>query len=157
MRVCSSLMENRGNGAAKRRTRDCSAPAASQINKDIPETHHARGQLPLALGPLAEPEPDLAVVPGTIDDYRNRHPGAAVLVVEIADTSLEFDRTRMAEMYARSEIPEYWILNLVDHQLVVFREPRENRYGVHLMLGADSSISPLAAPEARLQILSLLP
>jgi len=77
--------------------------------------------------------------------------------VEIADTSLEFDRTRKAEMYARSEIPEYWILNLVDHQLEVFREPRENRYGVHLMLGADSSISPLAAPEARLQILSLLP
>ena len=67
-----------------------------------------RAQLPLAPAPdvLSEPEPDLAVVPGAIEDYRDQHPSTAALVVEVADTSLEFDRTRKATVYATAGIPE---------------------------------------------------
>jgi Uma2 family endonuclease len=121
--------------------------------------HEVRAQMPLALAhdTMSEPEPDVAVVIGTIDDYRDHHPAMAILVAEVADTSVEFDRTRKAEMYARSHIPEYWILNLVDHRLEVLRQPRGNQYEVHLIFGADDSVSPLAAPEARLKVSSLFP
>src|SRR4051812_33206342 len=72
-----------------------------------------RGQLPLDLGDDSAPEPDLAVVYGSIRDFRDHHPTTAVLVVEVADSSLLHDRKRKIPLYARAGIQEYWILNLV--------------------------------------------
>lgn len=71
-----------------------------------------RSQLPLSLNDLSQPEPDIAVVTGSPRDYRDAHPAHAVLVVEVADTTLAYDRTRKLATYARSGIPEYWILDL---------------------------------------------
>ncbi|MGQ0548838.1 MAG: Uma2 family endonuclease [Armatimonadota bacterium] len=62
------------------------------------EGHDVRAQLPLAAGTYSEPEPDIAVVPGSLDDYREQHPTTAVLVVEIADSTLGFDRRRKQAM-----------------------------------------------------------
>jgi Putative restriction endonuclease len=70
--------------------------------------YEIRGQLPLALGEDSEPEPDLAVVTGGIRDYLHHHPTTALLVVEIADSSLLHDRKRKIPLYARSGIPEAW-------------------------------------------------
>src|SRR5262249_41645348 len=70
-----------------------------------------------------EPEPDVAVVPGAWADYRSDHPARPALVVEIAETSLAFDRGEKASLYARAGVGDYWILNLVDRVLEVLRDP----------------------------------
>ena len=116
-----------------------------------------RPQLPLALGPVSEPEPDIAVVPGSLDDYRKHHPTTALLVAEIADSTLDFDRTRKQEIYARAQIPEYWIINLVAGLLEVYREPQGAAYRTALRLGPDEIVAPLAAPATQLRVRDLLP
>ena len=74
--------------------------------------HSVRVQLPLIFGSHNKPEPDLAVVVGSFDDYKRKHPTAAVLVVEVSDSTLLQDRTAKAGVYARAGIEEYWIVNL---------------------------------------------
>lgn len=88
----------------------------------FPRGFDVRVQLPLALGPDHEPEPDVCVVHGCFRDYRHEHPAAAVLVVEVSDTTLAFDRFK-AGLYAQAGIPEYWIVNLKDNRLEVHRDP----------------------------------
>jgi Uma2 family endonuclease len=89
-----------------------------------------RNQLPLILGDRSVPEPDLAIVPGGALDYVEAHPTTALLVVEVSDSSLPQDRLTKAAIYARGGVPEYWIVNLVDDRVDVFREPlpRRGRY-----------------------------
>lgn len=80
-------------------------------------------QLPLTLGADSEPEPDLAVVRAQDAASTRRHPRTAILVVEVAGDSLRFDRRTKLALYASSGIPEYWIVNLEDAVIEVFREP----------------------------------
>ncbi|HLH23093.1 MAG TPA: Uma2 family endonuclease [Chloroflexota bacterium] len=87
------------------------------------EGYTVRVQLPLALGQYSEPEPDAAVVVGDVRDFVAAHPTSAVLVVEVSDTTLSFDRDAKGSLYAAAGIPEYWIVNLVDYWLEVYREP----------------------------------
>src|SRR5262249_28514161 len=67
--------------------------------------------LPMAPDDVSEPEPDLAVLPGTVEDFEGEHPATALLVVEVAESSLSFDRKRKGGLYARAGITEYWIVN----------------------------------------------
>lgn len=73
----------------------------------------------------SEPEPDVAIVRGNTRDYLDRHPGASdiALVVEVADSNLERDRTTKQRLYARHGIPVYWIINLLELQIEVYTEP----------------------------------
>jgi Uma2 family endonuclease len=120
--------------------------------------YDVRVQLPLALGPDSEPEPDVAVVRGHWRDYVNAHPTTALLVVEVADSSLDFDRRRKGRIYAQAGIPEYWIVNLIDRGLDVFRDPRPGGgYQTEQRFGADGAISPLTMPAARIAVKDLLP
>ncbi len=121
------------------------------------DRYDVRVQLPLALDPYSEPEPDVAVVEGTLDDYVEAHPSTAVLVVEVADASLAFDRTRKATLYARAGIPDYWIVNLIDTTLEVYRQPRGHAYQVCQTLSRHDQITPLALPEAVLDVARLFP
>jgi Uma2 family endonuclease len=93
---------------------------------------HLSVQLPVTLTNFSEPEPDLAVIRGRPADYATRHPGPGdiLLVIEVADTSLTYDRTTKLELYASVGIPQYWVVNLRDNLVEVFEEPRpnENRY-----------------------------
>jgi Uma2 family endonuclease len=82
-----------------------------------------RVQKPLAVSDESEPEPDVAVVRGSVRDYARLHPSTAVLVAEAANSSLRFDRTRKEPLYARAGIPEYWILNLIERVLEVCHDP----------------------------------
>jgi Uma2 family endonuclease len=116
------------------------------------EGYDVRAQLPLALGEHSEPEPDIAVVPGSLDVYRDHHPTTAALLVEVADSSLAFDRTQKLAMYAAAQIPEYWVVNLVDRVLEVYRDPQGAAYRTALRLGPDQAVTPLAAPAARLRV-----
>jgi Uma2 family endonuclease len=122
-----------------------------------------RNQLPLDLGPRSEPQSDFAVVPGEPRDYRH-HPRTALLVVEISDTSLSYDRVRKSELYARAVLADYWIVNLVDMQLEVFREPhqvarwpRRSAYETITILKGSETVTPLAAANARIKVRDLLP
>lgn len=123
-----------------------------------------RVQLPLALGGDSEPEPDVAVVPGEASDYVARHPTSAVLVVEIADTTLRFDRSTKASLYASFGIAEYWIVNLADRVLEVHRRPQPrssepfgHQYGEVVRLKIEETVSPLAAPSAQIRVADLIP
>jgi Uma2 family endonuclease len=116
-----------------------------------------RCQLPFALDSSSEPEPDLAVVEGSPRDYRDAHPSEAVLIVEVADSSLEFDRTRKLAAYARNDIPEYWILNLESSVLEVCRRPRAQDYGDRRTYESGDGVTPLHAPQQRLLVADLLP
>lgn len=122
-----------------------------------------RMQAPLAVDDHSEPEPDASVVPGSPDDYSD-HPRDAVLVVEVSDTTLRYDRTRKASLYARAAIAEYWIVNLVDRRLEVCREPVVDaaqafgfRYAERESFDVGATIAPLAAAGAVVPVAALLP
>lgn len=94
------------------------------LQKAVPEGWFVNSQEPVTLSD-GEPEPDGAVVRGLRRQYRDRHSGPmdVALVVEVADSSLERDRSEKKRSYARAGIPIYWIVNLRDSQLEVYTEP----------------------------------
>jgi Uma2 family endonuclease len=120
-----------------------------------------RTQAPIALDDVSEPEPDIAVVPGGPRDYRDAHPARPVLAVEIAESSLRLDRGLKHRLYAHAGLAEYWIVNLVDRVLEVYRGPvRRGRRGTYSsveILGPEGVVTPLAAPGARINVTDLLP
>ena len=122
-----------------------------------------RIQLPLALSQRYEPEPDVAVVRGGPRDYKD-HPDSALLVIEISESSADYDRSYKASTYARFGIADYWVLDLNRRELVVHREPVADdavptgyRYASVAVRGAGESVSPLTKPEAVIAVADLLP
>ena len=118
---------------------------------------HVRIQHPLAVDDYSEPEPDVAVVTGTIRDYMEAHPTSAVLVVEVSNESLHHDRTVKQRLYAGCGIPEYWIVALPDARLEVYRDPAEDGYRSVTKYAAGDSVAPLARPNAQIVVDDLLP
>jgi len=121
-------------------------------------------QSPIILDDRSEPEPDVCVVRGSPRDYVRSHPRRPSLVVEVAQSRLRIARGRKAVAYARARIADYWIVNLADRVLEVHREParpgparRHWGYAAIEMLGADATITPLAAPSACIRVADLLP
>jgi Uma2 family endonuclease len=90
-----------------------------------------RCQDPIALSDRSEPEPDIVIARLRADDYVNSHPTPPdiILVIEVADSTLEFDRQVKLPLYALAGIREYWIVNLVDNRLEVYREPDRAQTG----------------------------
>ena len=117
---------------------------------------HVRVQMPLVFGSWLDPEPDVAVVSGRPSDYTS-HPTTATLVIEIADSSLKYDTNEKVDLYAKANIPEYWVLDLNGRQLLVFRDPTANGYGTKFTVPADGTVSPLAVPGATVALAALLP
>jgi Uma2 family endonuclease len=118
---------------------------------------YVRIQMPLALGADSEPEPDIAVVPGSPRSHGSSHPASAVLIVEVAESSLLHDRKRKASLYAWAGIPDYWLMNLVDWQLEIYRDPQDGEYRSHTVLRSGDSVFPLVRPELRIVVADLLP
>lgn len=121
-----------------------------------------RTQAPLDLGLVTEPEPDISVVSGKRDDYKS-HPKTALLLVEVSDTSLNYDRTDKASLYASAGIQEYWIINLVAQDLEIFRNPIPDASQPHGYRYADVTfhfsgmlVSPLANPGIVIAVKDLL-
>lgn len=98
-------------------------------------------QLPLALEPDSEPEPDVSVVEGQPRDFLNEHPTSAVLVVEVADASLQFDRSKKRDLYVRHGLSEYWIVNLTDRQLEIHRAPTGESYAERAVFEEGETVS----------------
>lgn len=89
--------------------------------------HYVRMGLPFHTDTASAPEPDVAVVPGKIRDYSD-HPDRAVLIVEVADSSLRFDLTTKARLYAKASVPVYWVIDVNGRCAVVHTEPSRNGY-----------------------------
>jgi Uma2 family endonuclease len=137
--------------------------AADTLRAVLPPGWLLRVQMPVALDDESEPEPDLALVPGAWSDYDAAHPVRPALVVEVSASSLDFDRRDKGSLYARSRVQDYWILNLVDRLLEVYRDPAVDpaasyrwRYQSIQRLAPPAVVSPLALPSVRVAVSDLL-
>lgn len=125
--------------------------------------YDVRSQLPLVLED-DKPEPDVAVVRGDARDFAQAHPTGAVLVIEIPNTTLAFDQTTKAALYARAGIAEYWIVNLPSRIVEVHRQPAPmsaqplgHGYRSLTRHTEEESVAPLAAAQAAIKVADLLP
>ena len=124
---------------------------------------YARVQMPLDLLPASDPEPDVAIVTGSPRTNISR-PKTALLVVEVADSSLAFDTGDKGSLYAAAGIADYWVVDLAHNRLLVYRDPRPDpsaahgaSYFHHIFLGPTDTIAPLAAPGRVIAVADLLP
>lgn len=116
------------------------------------------GQLLLREDPItmdtSEPEPDIAVVEGGNDDYRQDHPRQALLVVEVAVSSVELDR-RKASIYAGAGIPEYWLVEPESARVTVFRQPQEGAYQSVEVRDAGQTLDAVSLPGLKVDLAAL--
>jgi hypothetical protein len=139
---------------------------ANAVERAFGEGWFVQTQSPIILDDGSEPEPDadVCVIHGSPCDYVDSHPTHPALIVEVAQSGLRIARGRKFAVYARARIADYWIVNLVDRVLEVHREParpgparRHWGYAAIEMLGADVTITPLAAPSGDIRVADLLP
>ena len=132
--------------------------AANYLSRLL-EQAYIRVQLPITLPPNSEPEPDIAVVRIDNRQYFDHHPAAdeIFLLVEVAKTILKNDRITKALVYAKAKISEYWILDVQERQVYVFREPGAETYQQEIILGEDATISLLAFPDVNVFFNQLFP
>ena len=120
------------------------------------EGYHVRVQLPICIDEFTEPEPDLAVVTHRQLADAPEHPREAVLLVEIADSSLAYDRIKKSRIYARAAFPEYWVVNLPEQNLLVHRGPGPNGYQEMRTYTAQETVRPLLLPNTSLALSAFL-
>ena len=115
-------------------------------------------EAPLRLEGLhSEPEPDLLVCSNPDFETYGTEATSPLLVVEVADSSLCADLVEKASLYARGQVPEYWVVNLVERVLVVFREPRDGTYQLCSTLAPGARVTPLSWPDLDVEVASLFP
>ena len=123
-----------------------------------------RVQDPVALDDESEPHPDVAVVPGPWNDDPAARPVRPTLIVEVAETSLAFDRSYKGSLYARAGVADYWIVDVRRRLLEAHREPIAApaapfgwKYGRTRIVKDDATVSPLVAPRAVIAVAQLFP
>ena len=129
------------------------------LERRMPPGTLVRAQATFLAGPKSVPEPDVAVLPGRNVDYLKRHPSRAILLVEVADSSLAQDRLTKSAIYARAAVPDYWILNLRDESVECFAVPDRfaSRYDTALRATGDDPLRCAAFPALRLCARELFP
>jgi Uma2 family endonuclease len=130
-----------------------------ELFNQLGQTALIRTQAPIHLNDFSEPEPDLAIVQGSILDYANHHPQPAdiYLVIEVADSTLNYDCQVKDKLYAQAGIADYWVVDVKNRQVHIFRQPTSIGYDSHLILAASQTISPLAFTAVTISINSILP
>jgi Uma2 family endonuclease len=126
------------------------------------DSYYVRTQGTIDFGKKSQPEPDVAVVKGKARDYLDAHPKEAVLIVEVADTTIYKDRNLKTKLYAKNGIEDYWILNLNSRCLEIYRQPKKDStlgyfYTENLIFTEDDEVSLLAMPDAKIKVADLLP
>ena len=116
-------------------------------------------QDPIQLDDSSEPEPDIAVVRIDSLDYADHHPTPleVYLIIEVADSSLRYDCEPKAKAYAQSGIADYWVLDVNERKLHVFREPTQEGYQSEVILSEEASLSPLQFPTLVIALQDMLP
>lgn len=138
--------------------------AAEVLREIFKKKYFVSVQCPINIDERSEPESDISIIEGTARNYKESIPKTAALVIEISDTSLIYDRSKKASLYARAAIQDYWIVNLKDRRLEIYRRPIKDEtafygfaYGEIQILTEKDSISPLAAPDAKIKVADILP
>jgi len=123
-----------------------------------------RMQGSLDLSPYGIPSPALAVTPGHPQGAPRTIAKSALLIVEVSDTTVAYDRYHKAPLYAAGGIADYWIVNLVQRQLEVYRDPVADstqlfgfRYNSRTIVDPPDTVTPLAAPQTSITVADLLP
>lgn len=116
-------------------------------------------QVAITLDPISEPQPDIMLNALSDERYWDAHPTAeeTFLVVEVSKSTLAFDRGKKLRAYARCRVPEYWIVDLVNERVEVYRNPREQRYAKHVTVGRGEMVAPKAFPDALIAVDEILP
>jgi len=134
-----------------------------QLRQILPEAQYwVRNQMALPLGLHTDPGPDIAVIEGEMTTHAQQ-PTTAILVVEVADSTLDYDIGDKADLYAAASIADYWVLDVNGRRLLVFRNPTCDaasttgfRYSTTQALSAKDTVSPLAAPQSTIRIADLV-
>ncbi len=126
-------------------------------------THHGHRFLvsvqdPISLGPYSEPQPDLALLRPRADFYASAHPGPSdvLLVIEVAESSADYDREHKLPLYGRAGIPEAWVVDLSRGEVVVGRDPSPEGYRTVRIARRGETLSPLAFPDLALPVEEIL-
>src|SRR2546430_5069747 len=137
--------------------------AGDALRAALPAGWIVRGQNHVSLDDESAPEPDIAVVQGSHAYYRHAHPARPALIIEVAESSLTFDRIEKGSLYARAGIVDYWIVNLVDRILEAYRDPGADvtaPYGWRYMsverFTPPSSVAPIGVPATPIPVAALL-
>ena len=115
-------------------------------------------QNPLRLSDLDEPQPDVMLLKPRADRYRSAHPTAAdvLLLIEVSQTSLSYDRKVKLPLYARHGVPEVWILNIGDSVVEVYRDPKDDTYQTNSHATRGEMLEPAALPGLRIAVTGVL-
>jgi Uma2 family endonuclease len=132
--------------------------SAAKLHKRFGDVAVVSVQDPIVVSRHNEPEPDLALLRPRVDFYELAHPTASdvLLVVEVADSTLAYDRGVKTGIYAAAVIPETWVLNVPDGVLHVYREPVEGEYRVVQTFRRGEKVAPLAFPDREIDVAELL-
>jgi Uma2 family endonuclease len=115
-------------------------------------------QGPLRLSDFSEPQPDLLLLKPRADNYRSEHPTPAdvLLLVEVADSSLRYDRGVKLPLYARHGVPEVWIVNIGEGVVEVYRDLKEEAYRATTRAARGEVLEPAALPGLRIPVTEVL-
>jgi Uma2 family endonuclease len=129
------------------------------LSKLLGNRAEVRIQSPITLGDDSEPEPDIAVVFTNINEYADRHPAPTdiYLLIEVADTTLTKDRELKSKIYAKNLVSEYWILDLQNRQVYIYRSPADDKYQIELILKSDENASIQAFSDLSIELDALFP
>jgi len=127
------------------------------LNLRLDDTAIVSVQDPLQLSEFSQPEPDLALLKPRDDFYSGAHPGPedTLLVIEVAASSLEYDRDVKLPLYAAHVIPEVWLIDLEGKQLSIYREPFDNTYLQIETPASLDALTPLRLPRLALDLSKL--
>jgi Uma2 family endonuclease len=119
-----------------------------------PDSPLVQAQSGIRISPTSSPEPDIALLTFRADFYRagGAGPGDVLLVVEVSDSTVKFDRDVKLPLYARAGIPEVWIVTREPAAIEVYRSPREGIYTERLTCLRGDSVSPLSLPDVRIAV-----
>ena len=123
------------------------------------ETTIVRVRGPVRLNDRSEPEPDITLLARRDDFYASAHPGPqdVLLLIEVADSTLESDRDVKRQLYARAGIPEVWIVNLQDRRVETYTELEGDEYSSVRYYGSGENVAPLSFPDIALEVDRIIP
>lgn len=144
---------------------DCAVSLVDYVLKPkFGSGHWVRIRMSLPVGEDNDPTPDLAVLSGSPRDHATSAPRTAILVVDVSDGTLEIDCGIKAELYAAAGVPEYWVIDVNDPRLLVYRDPvadasspRGFRYDTTFALNVADTVTPVAMPTATIRVADMLP
>jgi Uma2 family endonuclease len=127
------------------------------LHRAVGDRAIVRCQSPIQIGDYSEPQPDLALLASRKSFYKDGHPTEheTLLVIEVSDSTLDDDLQRKMTLYSRQGINEYWVVDIVNHRLHVFRNPVASRYEQTSSIDRPGAMEITALPGTSVDLSSL--